>query len=254
MIRCILYTLAILFCSCGTVEKEKDMYNPPAEGFNEEQSDSRAITIADSVVWAHGGREAWDATSYIKWNFFDARRHVWNKNTGDLLIEGIRDTFYIEMNLDNMEGKVNYRGEELTHPDSLSKYLQLGKEMWINDVYWLILPFKLKDSGVTLSYLGSIQNDSLGRMEQISLTFDNVGVTPDNKYVLTINGADYTIHQWDFFRNAQDVAPQFSTKWTNYKAYGDIILSSGRSTYELTEIAVGDSLQRYFNLNDITKE
>lgn len=54
--------------------------------------------------------------------------------------------------------KVQLNGVSQSHPDSLSKYLQLGQEVWINDSYWLVMPFKLLDPGVTLKYFGQRQN------------------------------------------------------------------------------------------------
>ncbi len=218
--------------------------NPPAEGFKLNASDERAIAIADSVVWAHGGRKAWDNTTYLKWNFFGNRKHVWNKKTGDLIIESFKDSFLIDMNLNTLRGTIQVKGGDLTDQDSLAKYLNVGKELWINDSYWLFLPFKLKDSGVTLKYLGPVYEDNK-RIQQISLTFDNVGLTPKNRYVLNID-EDYRIVKWGFFDHFLSTNPKFSNDWTDYKKYGDILLSSGRSNYELKDIAVGDSLARYF--------
>ncbi len=239
--------LFLLFTYSCSTEKAPTNENPASQGFNEAESDLLAIQLADSVVVAHGGRKAWDETTYLKWNFFGSRRHVWNKKTGDVVIEGILDTFLVHMNINDMTGSVNFKGQELSNPDSLSKYLEMGKEMWINDSYWVFLPFKLKDSGVTLKYLESIPaNDSLGKMEKISLTFNDVGVTPDNKYVLSIESDSYKIHQWAFYKNANDSLPGFTTTWSDYRNYGNIVLANKRENYMLSEIAVGDSLAKYF--------
>ena len=61
--------------------------NPPAEGFDLAGSDAEAIRIADRVMLAMGGREAWDSTRHLRWKFFGRRLHVWDKHTGDLRIE-----------------------------------------------------------------------------------------------------------------------------------------------------------------------
>ena len=62
--------------------------NPAAPGFNAEGSDQKAITIEDSVMETMGGRQAWDNTRYLTWRFFGRRRHVWDKYTGDIRVEG----------------------------------------------------------------------------------------------------------------------------------------------------------------------
>ena len=53
--------------------EEKVIENPAAEGFNMEGSDPKAISIADEVMTAMGGRKNWNNTRYITWNFFGAR-------------------------------------------------------------------------------------------------------------------------------------------------------------------------------------
>ncbi len=238
-----------ILVSCSVQqESTNQVINPPAVGFNEEASDPKAIALADSVMNASGGRKAWDETKYLRWNFFGARRHTWNKHNGDLIIEGIRDSFLIHMNLQDMTGTVYMNDRFLTKQDSLDQYLEKAKEMWINDSYWIFLPYKLKDSGVTLSYL---ERDSTldGQLaERIELQFDQVGVTPDNKYIVYVDPQTKRIVQWDFYRDATDEKARFSTPWTDYKGHGNLLLSASRGeNYLLEDIAVGDSLVRYFD-------
>ena len=57
----------------------ESVFNPPAEGFNLEASDSIAIALADSVMQASGGRKAWDDTHYVSWNFFGFRTLLWDQ-------------------------------------------------------------------------------------------------------------------------------------------------------------------------------
>ena len=46
--------------------------NPPAEGFNAEESSPFAVILADQVMNSMGGRKAWDDTNVLYWNFFGA--------------------------------------------------------------------------------------------------------------------------------------------------------------------------------------
>ncbi len=237
-------------CKSGDTTTVQDIY-ASAEGFDPEGSDSLAVELANKVLLAVGGRTAWDNTEYIKWNFFGSRRHVWNKTTNDVVIEGLRDSFIIKMNLDRMDGYVNLNGTELSKSDSLDKYLQRGKEMWINDSYWLLMPFKLKDPGVSLQYLGSDTTRNGNLAEKIELTFDNVGVTPDNKYHIYIDPIKNLVLQWDYFTNNQDTLPRFSSPWEQYRIYGNLLLSESRGPNRLiSEISVSDSLAAYFTSNE----
>jgi hypothetical protein len=245
----LLYTILFFVgVGCKTSTPEiADYGNPAAEGFNLEESDAEAIAIADKVMERMGGRKAWDDTRYIKWNFFNSRRHVWDKHTNNVVIEGIRDTFLIKMNLDKIEGEVNYQGNQLTKADSLEKYLQRGKEMWINDAYWLLMPYKLKDSGVTLKYIGQDTTATGVQADVLQLTFADVGVTPENKYHVYVDPVTEYLVQWDFYTKFTDTVPRFSTPWDNYQQHGKIKLSGDRGgRRQLTEIAVGDTLASYF--------
>lgn len=233
--------LSLLYYACKSSADPLDdkSINPPAPGFNLEASDEKAIEWADKVMEAMGGREQWDSTEELTWNFFGSRKHTWNKQNKTVYIEGLKDSFQINMSLEDKNGSVILKGQNLAQTDSLDEYLQKGYEMWVNDSYWLFMPFKLKDSGVTLKYLGAtVLSDSLP-VEQLSLTFESVGVTPQNKYVVSIDTTNHLICQWDFYPTAQDSLPRFSTPWTDYKNYEGLRLSSSRGEgYTIGDISV----------------
>lgn len=202
--------------------------NPPAEGFNAEGSDFQATLLADKVMNAMGGRKAWDDTRYLSWTFFGNRKHIWDKASGDVRIEDPSRKLTILMNINSKQGKVQLDGMEFNNPDSVSKYLDLGNRMWINDSYWLVMPFKLKDSGVTLYYLGEDTTETGIRSDLVKLTFDNVGVTPENFYDLWIDIDTKLIMQWAYYPSMESQDPSFITPWDNYKKYGGILLADGR--------------------------
>ncbi|WP_020527212.1 hypothetical protein [Flexithrix dorotheae] len=224
--------------------------NPPMEGFDATNSDPKAIEIADKVMKAMGGRENWDNTRYIAWNFLGFRKLLWDKFTGNVRVENQNNDLKILVNIHNMEGKVFKDGMEQTHPDSLSKYLKRGKEIWINDSYWLVMPFKLKDSGVTLKYLGidTVMNNPSDVLE---LTFKEVGVTPQNKYHVFVDNQTNLVNQWAFYKNYDDEKPGFTLPWANYKEFGKIKLSGDRGPRQLSEIYVFETLpESYFTSFD----
>lgn len=201
-------------------------------------SDKKAIEIAREVLKAMGGKEAWDNTHYISWNFFGSRSLLWDKWTGLVRIEWLKKQRKVIVNLSNGSGKVQLDGVEQTHPDSLAKYLQMGKEVWINDAYWLVMPFKLLDPGVTLKYLGQNKTEDGRKADLLQLTFDNVGVTPKNKYKVWVDSESRLVTQWAYFEKFTDTEPKFTNAWSDYKRYGNILLSGsrgkeGRSLYPI---------------------
>lgn len=231
----VILSISILVFGCSsrqsnefenTVEHE---VNPAAEGFNREESDSLAISWADAVMEAMGGRKAWDNTHYLSWDFFGRRQLWWDRNEGDVRIEVPGDSSIYLFNTNTGQGKVEIKGFEITNKDSLQTLLNQAKSIWINDSYWLIMPFKLKDSGVTLKFL---RNDEILNNQEaavLGLTFENVGDTPNNKYEVFITKADSLVKQWAYFKNADQDSASAIWPWDNYKNYNGIILSSDRS-------------------------
>ena len=216
--------------------------NPAADGFNSAGSDVRAIEIADAVMKEMGGRVNWDRTRYLTWRFFGRRLHVWDRWTGDVRFEDAdRVTL---MNVHSREGRVWQGGGEIAEPDSLKKYLERGYRAWINDSYWLVMPYKLKDSGVTLRYAGEAKMENGRDAFVLTLTFENVGVTPQNKYDVYVDKERMLVEQWAFYRNASDPEPRFVGPWTDWVPHGRILLSANRGRTSHTDVAVFDDLPR----------
>lgn len=231
--------ILILGCRSNDQSTERKA-NPAAAGFNMEASDDKAIAIADSVMEAMGGRKNWDQTKIISWNFFGRRTHTWNKKTGRDRIEIPEQNLVIDFNVNSKEGTVTKNGIEMTHPDSVQKYVNLGYEMWANDSYWLLMPYKLKDSGVTLQYTGLDTMQTGEPAHKLQLTFDSVGVTPENRYYVYVDTADYLVRQWAYFPKANMDAPRFVLPWKEYQKYGRIMLSGNRGEYSISDIKVMD--------------
>lgn len=221
--------LAWLVLACQQDNGHKSGANPPAPGFDLANSDPAAIELADSVMMAMGGRQNWDQTRFISWNFFGRRDLTWDKREGNVRIESHADSTIYLLNVNDLKGRVQVKGQEITHPDSLQKLLAKGKSIWINDSYWLVMPFKLKDSGVTLKYLGEDTTQTGVMCNILELTFDNVGDTPENKYRVYVDVKDNLVKQWAYYKDAsQDSASQI-WPFDNYKRYGEILLSADRS-------------------------
>ncbi len=211
--------------------------NPAAPGFNLLESDAKAIEVADAVMQAMGGRKNWDDTRYLSWRFFGRRLLIWDKHSGNVRIEA-DSTIYLVNVFNNSIGKVKKGKEVLVQTDSIQKYTERGISIWINDSYWLVMPFKLKDSGVTLKYRGE-QATSDGKIADVlQLTFQNIGRTPDNKYYVYVDKVTKLVIQWDYFQKYTDEKPTLSNAWSNYQKYGAIWLSDGRGQRGHTDIGV----------------
>ncbi|MCU0324048.1 MAG: hypothetical protein MUF45_02180 [Spirosomaceae bacterium] len=222
-----------------------------------QESDPKAIELADKVMKALGGTKAWDNTRHITWNFFGSRRLVWDKWTGNVRVDNLRDGMTSLININTETGKIFKNGTEITQPDSVAKYVKRAKGAWINDSYWLVMPYKLRDDGVTLKYIGKEKTQDGKDAEVIQLTFKNVGNTPDNKYKVFIDPASNLVVQWQYFAKFTDEKPGFTLPWQNYKPYGKILLSGDRGERKLTDIkvfeALPDAIYQSFDKPDFSK-
>jgi len=214
--------------------------NPPLPGFDLEGSDPRAMEIADQVMARLGGRQGWDQTRFLTWRFFGRRLHVWDKWTGDIRFE--EDGLVVLMNIHTRQGRAWQEGQELAQPDTLQARLEHAYRAWINDSYWLVMPYKLKDSGVTLRYKGKGQTQEGRPADILVLTFKDVGVTPQNKYEVWVDQEDHLVRQWAFYAEAGDAEPKFVSPWSNWQPYGRIWLADEHGQRKHTDVAVFDEL------------
>ena len=216
----------------------KNPISAQSQNFIKKDSDAKAVRIADEVMKAGGGNKNWDATHFIAWNFFGSRTLLWDKYTGNVRIENIKNDTRILVNINTLKGKVFKNGAELTNQDSLAKYLEEGKNIWINDSYWLVMPFKMKDPGVTLKYISEDTTLKGDKADVVRLTYKGVGVTPNNAFNVWVNKKTRLVDQWAFYQEANQPKPNFVLSWEDYRVFGKIKLSGTRGDRKITDIHV----------------
>lgn len=218
--------LALVLGACHSPAQSPQPANPPCPGFDLAGSDARAMAIADEVMAAMGGRAAWDKARVLCWNFFGRRSHVWDKQTGDYRLDEANKV--VLMNLETGKGRVFEKGVELTDPVALETALKRTRSVWINDSYWLVMPYKLKDSGVTLSYAGEGELEGGRKADLLELVFKGVGDTPDNRYRVFVARDTHLVERWQYFEHRADTEPKMDTPWTGWEWHGGIQLASSR--------------------------
>lgn len=215
------------------------------EGGGAAQIEPEAQEIAESVMQAMGGQAAWDGTRHIAWKFFGGRQHYWDKRTGDIRIEipaGDRGPeMLILMNLDSRTGRVWTSGQELIGAP-LQEGLERGWRAWVNDSYWMFMPYKLLDPGVNLRLVGEDLMADDREADVLEMTFEGVGVTPDNRYLIYVARDSGLVEQWSYFSSRDESEPGFTLPWENWTSFGNILLSTGRGSGENWDIHVYDEL------------
>jgi len=232
--------LLFFFAGCTPAEEagNDQPSNPAAPGFRAELSDPEAIALADTVMERLGGRTAWDDTRFIRWTFFGRRTLLWDKQEQRVRIDMDNDSTTFLLDLETKTGQARVDGEVVTDDARLDSLMQQAESIWINDSYWLVMPYKLKDSGVALKYYGEDTTSEGSMADVLELTFEGVGNTPQNKYLVYVDKEDRLIHEWAYFPTADAAEPRMRTPWKGYRPYNGILLSGDRGRGQLTDIAV----------------
>ena len=200
---------------------------PAAPGFDAAGSDAKAVAVADRVMRAMGGYDNWQNARYFAWSFFGDQYQIWDKYTGDFHWE--QGPLVANYNLNTKQGRAYRNGADISSTPDGQKLLKEMTSIWINNAYWLLMPFKLKDSGVTLTHKGTGHTMDGAAADVLQLTFKNVGDTPENRYEVLVNRASGLVEEWAFYEKAADAQPGFRTRWNGYGRHGTLLLASGRS-------------------------
>ena len=207
---------------------------PEPEPETTDAGPDQAQVIAEEVMEAMGGRDNWDATRYIRFSFFGFRTHYWDKHEGRHRLSWTDresgQSHVILMNLNTGEGQAFVDGSEVTDIEARNQSLERARGAWINDTYWLLMPYKLQDPGVDLAYDGEEVVDG-AVYDKLHLSFSEVGNTPGDEYWAYINRETRLMDKWVYLlqlREGQDERSRGEWKWNDWRRHGDILLSAER--------------------------
>ncbi len=207
------------------------------------QSDATARRLAQATIDQMGGLKEWNEHRYLVWDIF-GESHYWDKWSGDFRWQS--DSLLVLMNIQTKKGRAWIEGKEVVDPEKRKALLDRGYERWVNNSYWLVMPYKLLDPGVNLHYVG-VDTSKAGQISDvIELTFDNVGLTPNNRFRVFIDKKTGMVCQWAYYRNREDEEPGFILPWDQWKVYDGMWMSTGRGRERsnVTNLALPEKLPR----------
>jgi hypothetical protein len=207
-------------------------------------SDPKAIEIAGKVMTALGGETAWNNTHYLRFTFavdregktVASRDHVWDKWTGRYRLDGTDKEgkkFTVLMNVNSKEGRAVKDGKPLDG-DELKKALESAYGTWVNDTYWLLMPYKMMDPGVVLALDGELKEGD-ATWDKVRLSFEGVGLTPKDKYWAFVNRKTGLVDRWDFVLKGEKKPPSSFT-WEGWKQSGKVMMANEHKSKDGTRI------------------
>ena len=235
--------LASLLLCLGLATAARAADSPAPSAFDPKGSDPGAIAIVDRMQQALGMPDSWKKAHYMEFTFTQARNdtvtgkgrhHCWDTWTGRYRVEGFsrqlgKPYVVIYGNIeDPASARVWVDGQEQTADTTRLKFGKQLRGAFINDSYWLLMPYKMKDPGVHLKSMG-VMNDSTTTMKPcdvVQMSFDNVGMTPRDHYWVWIDQASHRVSQWRYFSG--DSPTIMTTGWDGYETDGSLTLSGKR--------------------------
>ncbi len=173
---------ALLLSSACGASRTAAATQPTPAAFDPAASDAQALEIADAMLAAIGGTEAWGQVKQIRWevkyyqngDFKAWFKHVWDRWNGRHRLEMVDTDSYLKAeeagkpddaqwviamyDLFDREGKgyATFGGRNVMAEDR-NRIVSDAYDQWKSDSYQLAMLYKLRDPGVQLSYVGEVQ-------------------------------------------------------------------------------------------------
>jgi len=166
-------------------------------------------------------------------------QEVWKASGGEQWpnVKTIDFTFAVEKNgktvmqaehhwdMATQTDRVKWKGKDVTvnlmepgtDADAKAAY-----ERWVNDSYWLLCPLKLRDRGLKVASEGTREMDG-AKWEVLRLSFDRVGLTPNDQYRLYIDPKTKRVASWDYMQKPGET---MHGTWENYESAGGLMLAT----------------------------
>ena len=133
-------------------------------------------------------------------------RHAWDRWTGDYRVEGVdresgAPTLAV-FNIGTRQGAARLGDEELSG-EALEGALEQAYGRFINDSYWLLMPFKWQDPGVHLATAPAADDGH----DVVELTFDDgTGLTSGDRYYGYVDRESGLMDRWAYVLQTEDGA------------------------------------------------
>ena len=176
--------------------------------------DPKAVSVAESMISAMGGKGGWDKARFLRFDFTVVRdgkkvasiSHWWDRYDGRYRVEGVDSKsgpWKAYLNVQTREGEFFVNGARV-EGEAKARGLENAYGRFINDTYWLLAPWKVFDPGVNLEYVGEVKTAAGQDCDEIKLSFDGVGLTPKDVYWMDIDRSTHLLDQWKYVLNGAE--------------------------------------------------
>ena len=214
---------------------------------DEQPVESGAVQVTHEMHDTMGGLDNWNSTRYVNFKFQvgqngewrTSRAHLWDKWEGRYRLEstdneGVHTVTLFNVN--NKQGKVYADGEELP-AEQAQEQIDAAYRAYINDTYWLAMPWKWLEPGVNLQLLGE-QTVNGEACDVVELSFEQVGLTPGDVYKAFVSKASHLMIHWEYRLQSDQ---EGSWDWI-YTTTNGLKLAATHTQPDGREINMGDTV------------
>lgn len=123
--------------------------------------------------------EAYEQTDYLEWTFRGSHRYQWNKTDQKCIVRW--KDYKVDLNFKDLEKSMAYVHNFRVYNENANELIYKAYDLFNNDSYWLIAPYKVFDDGVVREILSTTSGNAL------KVTFTSGGSTPGDSYVWYLN-------------------------------------------------------------------
>jgi hypothetical protein len=135
--------------------------------------------------------DAYKATDYIEFTFKKRHRFKWSKteNTCEVYWKNVK----VDLDLANNDGSQVYISDIKYDGVEKKDYIQKAVDLFNNDSFWLVAPYKVFDPGVERRLVKTEDNK-----EALLVSYTNGGSTPGDSYLwhFDANGKPKSYQMW----------------------------------------------------------
>lgn len=173
----ILITLIII---AGIIANE----SLPTVGESGEEADKMALKMEKAL-----GKEHWYDIQYIQWTFAGIHHFLWDKHRNMVRVKWGHNTVYI---VPGASKGAAFIETERVDKEGEGVLMKSAIDLFNNDMFWLIAPYKTFDDGVTREVV-----DYEGE-KRLLVTYSSGGSTPGDSYLwkLAEDGTPESCKMW----------------------------------------------------------
>tara|TARA_B100001750_G_scaffold135540_1_gene107826 strand:+ start:5159 stop:5956 length:798 start_codon:yes stop_codon:yes gene_type:complete len=206
-----LLLLAASLAACGEEREEPARTAEPEAAAATEEPASPADALA-TQVWAAAGGEALDQVAHLDFRFvvedagevvFEAMHHWDRAGKRDRVSwvdgEGVLHDAIVDLDERTACGTLD---GVVAAGEAAAALAEDAYGRWVNDSYWLMVPLKVLDPGVSRREI-----PAEGALRRLELTFAGVGLTPGDRYVLDVD-PEGRITRWEMSLQGSEPPPK----------------------------------------------